>query len=262
MLIEVLSNHPAVLVREAVVALDEQNRLMAEHDQQVTLLRERRRTARKWWQILRMLSDHQEIRALRVRRPVVDPGLQSALASRQAGMAAEDRAVHELSLLPDTWRLFRGYANRRGEVDILLVGPQGIWAVEVKGRAVLVHVDGERWTFEKFDRYGNRVDQGILQDRRGRSWGRQVEDISHELEKFLASRGLHVPVHPAVAVVNDRAGLGICHDPTVILSIGTDYLLAAIREAPVTLDPAARDRAAALVRRDHVFHSNRRRTRE
>ncbi|MFJ5850802.1 hypothetical protein [Streptomyces sp. NPDC092903] len=67
---------------------------------------------------------------------------------------------------------------------------------------------------------------------------------------------------PIVAAVNDLAGLGTCHDPTVTLSIGTDYLLAAIREAPVTLDPAARDRAAAPIRRDHVFHSNRHRTRE
>lgn len=259
MLIETLSNHPAALVEETHTALDEQHRGVAEHEHQVSELREQRRAARSWWQILRRLQDHQEVQALRASGPQVDPELRSVLARRQAGMAAEDRAAYELSVLSDDWVLFRGYANRRGEVDLLLVGPQGIWAVEVKGRAVVVHVDGHRWTFEKFDRYGNQVGQGTLQDKRGRSWGQQVQDVGRELEKFLTSRGVDVPVNPAVAVINDKAAMGNVHESTVTLSIGTGYLLGAIRDAPAVLDSGARNRVSALIRRDHTFHANRRR---
>ncbi len=58
-----------------------------------------------------------------------------------------------------------------GEAGNLLVGPGGVWTIEVKVRAVRVHLGGDHWRFEKFDRYGNRVEQGVLADRRGRSWG-------------------------------------------------------------------------------------------
>ncbi|MET9925919.1 MULTISPECIES: nuclease-related domain-containing protein [unclassified Streptomyces] len=258
MLTETLSNHPAALVEETSTALDEQQRHVAWHEHHVIELRKQRRAARSWWQILQRLKDRREVETLRANGPQVDPGLRSELARRQAGMAAEDRAAYELSVLSNDWRLFRGYANRRGEVDLLLVGPQGIWAVEVKGRAVVVHVDGHRWTFEKFDRYGNQVGQGVLQDKRGRSWGQQVHDVGRQLEKFLSSRGLRVLVNPVVAVVNDNAAMGSFRDSTVMLSIGTGYLLGAIRDTPVVLDSGARDRVSALIRRDHNFHANRR----
>lgn len=141
MLTETLSNHPAALVEETSTALDEQQRHVAWHEHHVIELRKQRRAARSWWQILQWLKDRREVETLRANGPQVDPGLRSELARRQAGMAAEDRAAYELSVLSvlsNDWRLFRGYANRRGEVDLLLVGPQGIWAVEVKGRAVVV----------------------------------------------------------------------------------------------------------------------------
>ncbi|MFE9686853.1 hypothetical protein [Streptomyces sp. NPDC006285] len=62
-----------------------------------------------------------------------------------------------------------------------------------------------------------------------------------------------------MAVVNDNAVMGSFRESTVTLSIGTCYLLGAIRDAPAVLDSGARDRISALIRRDHIFHANRRR---
>lgn len=164
-----------------------------------------------------------------------------------------------LQTLPDDWILFRGYANRRGEVDHLLVGPGGVWAIEVKGRGVCVHVDGDQWCYEKFDRYGNLVDQGILADRRGRSWGRQVIDIACDLETFLNSRGIAMSVQTTVVVIHHRASLGSFNNLQVsMLSIGTNYLLDKLRNELQALDANTRRKVAQLIRRNHAFHAERR----
>ncbi|GAA2975166.1 Nuclease-related domain-containing protein [Actinokineospora diospyrosa] len=193
------------------------------------------------------------------RIPRVDPALQQELARYQAGAAAEEHAAWELmACFDDRWALFLGYLNRRGEVDLVLVGPGGVWAIEVKGRGVRVHVDGEEWTFEKFDRYGNLVDDGRLCDRSGRSWGRQVRDVAGALEAFLLKRGVPVPVNAAVVVMHDRAEVGSLYDLPIVLSIGTDYLVDQIRSVPATLSTHQQADVERLIRQDHEFHRERR----
>jgi hypothetical protein len=49
-----------------------------------------------------------------------------------------------LSTLSNDWVLLRGYRNRRGETDPVLVGPAGVWAIEVKRRRVLLHAVGDQ----------------------------------------------------------------------------------------------------------------------
>ncbi len=87
------------------------------------------------WQLGKRLTQYQEVRELRGRAPVVDPQAEHRLAQQAAGVAAEDQMTVALQRLSDDWLLFRGYVNRRGEVDHLVVGPGGIWAIEVKGVA-------------------------------------------------------------------------------------------------------------------------------
>lgn len=64
---------------------------------------------------------------------------------RDAGVQGEELMAGSLSTLPDEWVLLRGYRNRRGETDLVLVGPAGMWAIEVKRRRVLLHAVGEQW---------------------------------------------------------------------------------------------------------------------
>lgn len=173
-LVEEFSNHPAVVVCETEMAIKDQHRRITEHARAVVDLQAQHAASRHRWQLGKRLTQYQEVRELRGRAPVVDPQAEHRLAQQAAGVAAEDQMTVALQRLSDDWLLFRGYVNRRGEVDHLVVGPGGIWAIEVKGRGVCVHIDGDQWRYEKFDRYGNLVDQGILADRRGRSWGRQV----------------------------------------------------------------------------------------
>ncbi|WP_448317296.1 nuclease-related domain-containing protein [Streptomyces sp. CO7] len=259
MLTEVLSDHPGRQLRRTEGEIERHHRAVAQHLAAVADLRARNAASRRWWQLGRRLAHYFEVRELERRAPVVDPALLHRRAQQEAGVAAEDTVTHALRQLPDAWLLFRGYTNRRGEIDHLLVGPGGVWAIEVKGRNVRVHVQGDHWGYEKYDRYGNLVDQGTLTDRRGRSWGRQVSEPASALQTFLATRGVYTTVHTAVTVVNDRASLGFCDNCSIdVVSIGTHYLLDAIQDRRPVLDADTCRRIAALIRRDHTFHAQRR----
>lgn len=256
MLVEVLSDHPREQLRRADADHEDQLRRVEQHRAAVNQLRADHAASRRWWQIRTRLTQRKELHALQMRAPVIDAGIDRRRAQQAAGISAEDQMTAALRSLPDDRRLFRGYANRRGEVDHLLVGPGGVWAIEVKRRRVRVHIDGDNWWFEKFDRYGNLVDQGTLSDRTGRSWGRQVTEIARELERFLASRRHPVTVRTAVVLMHDGGELGSHRNLQVdLVSVGSDHLLERLHNEPRMLDRSTRGAVANYVRRDHAFHA-------
>jgi Holliday junction resolvase-like predicted endonuclease len=57
-----------------------------------------------------------------------------------AGIAGERQVAEALGrALGDDWVLMRGYQNRLGEIDHLLLGPSGFVAIEVKNINGTVH---------------------------------------------------------------------------------------------------------------------------
>jgi hypothetical protein len=262
MIIEVLSDHPGEQLGRIDAAARKDQRELAVHRAEVARLRAELRASRRWWQIWRRLAHRTEVHALEAQAPEPDPEVAHRRAQQAAGIAAEDQMTAALSALSDDWILFRGYANGGGEVDHLLVGPGGVWAIEVKMRAVRVKVDGDAWTYEKFDRYGNLVEEGVLEDRGGRSWGRQVSDIAQALERTLHRAERPLDVQTAVVVLNERAQLGSHRDLRVdLLSIGWGPVLQRLRAAPPLLNAPGRVAVAKVVRADHAVHAARREAR-
>jgi len=255
-LVETLSDHPgAELAATRQTMADQQAHRVAALD-----LRARQAASRRWWQLGKRLAHAREWRAFVARRPAPDPHIRSRLAQQAAGVDAEDAMTAALQPLPDSWTLFRGYQNRRGEIDHLLAGPGGVWAIEVKGRGIHVYVNNDKdWKYDKFDRYGNLVDQGPLTDNRGRSWGLQVLEPAGDLQAFLASRGVAVAIHTAVILMHDRASVGWFRNSNVdVLSAGPGHLFSKLRSQAKILDAATVDQVVALVRRDHQFHAGKR----
>ena len=118
------------------------------------------------------------------------PGLQprgdGSGGNPDRGRARRATVANELGrALGDDWVLLRGYKNSSGEIDHLLLGPGGLFAMEVKHRNATVYVDGDEWRFEKYDRFGNLVEEGRITDRGGRSPSRQVNDSADTLQRFL-----------------------------------------------------------------------------
>jgi hypothetical protein len=182
-----LSDHPGDLLsqaRQRRTAVDRQAQqrhedALAQHRDQVDRARSARDQARAEGRWLAWLGGVLAVR--RVQRQVPPAPARASIPSRRehaaaAGVQGEQSTEADLAgALGDEWVLLRGYRNRRGEIDHLLLGPAGLVAIEVKNRNGVVSVTGDRWLITKYDRYGNRVSAPEpLTDNGGRSPSEQL----------------------------------------------------------------------------------------
>ncbi|WP_045875779.1 nuclease-related domain-containing protein [Pseudofrankia sp. DC12] len=226
------------------------------------------RRAKPWWKrvlgvstavereaLARTQSAHREVAWADYDRQQIDQRFRQ----QSAGVQGEQTLAWGLSELDDSWVMLRGYRNRRGETDHVLVGPLGVWMVEVKRRRIRLHVSGDDWWYEKISSRGYVVDKGWAVDGGGRSWSRQVNEIAFELARWLDKNRHYVPIRTAVMIMHDHAVLGDIINPTVSL-IGTRpvELLEAMRTHAFPLDEPTCDKIVDLIRRDHKFHGRQR----
>ena len=181
----------------------------------------------------------------------------------RAGQEGEDRLSEAFHRdLGDEWTLLKGYKNPGGEIDQILVGPPGVIAIEIKNYTGRVHIDGDRWTRDRYDNYGNLVGSGEpITDRGGRSPSAQVNASADILQRFLDRQSSGAGrVSRAVILTHDKAEFGRMSNPSV------DYALTlnAIRRRPSKSDMLRRParfnrnragRIANLIQRDHRYHA-------
>jgi Nuclease-related domain len=266
-----LSNHPADMLaavshrRQATEhrAQDRYQDALIRHRAGVQALRvkrDRARADRSWWTWLRLAFAvrAEKRRAPRPQRlPADDPHLEAKI---KAGIAGEDLVAAELTgALDDDWTLLRGYRNRRGEIDELLLGPTGLLAVEVKNLNATVHVDGDRWQGDKYDNYGNLVEQRLITDRTGRSPSEQLNEPADELQRFLRERGQQVTVQRVVVLTHRRSRLAPGGRRTVHVATSPAGVLSVAGGSRDRFGPGQRAELASLIRRDHDFHQRTRR---
>ena len=134
-----------------------------------------------------------------------------------AGSEGEARVAERLAArLDDTWTLVTGYRGSKGEIDGVLVGPKAVIALETKFTNGTVHVDGDDWVRDKFDSYGNLVEQRLpMRDRGGRSPSQQINATADELLGYLGRRFGVKEVCRVVVLSHDKAELGRVRSPTV-----------------------------------------------
>ncbi len=269
-----LSNHPAALRQSAqdqraaaaAKAQCEYQAAVGEHAAQLDALRAARDEARNRRSWLRALGRSIAIwlaKQAPPRAPRVQHSVSSDESKLAAGIEGEQLVVNEFAAeLGDEWVLFRGYKNRRGEIDHLLLGPQGLIAIEGKHRSATVSCRGDEWWYDKYDRWGNHVERGWLTDRRGRSPSRQVNEPADALQDFLRSRGRDLAIQRVVLLTHARSAWGRIEDPTVDLTSSASEVLAQlIRPLPASVDPHALRELEQLIQRDHRFHAARRQRR-
>jgi hypothetical protein len=236
---------------------------LAQHHKDVDDLRDRRdqaRAQRRWWLWLRCSLSIWGQGARAPSPPFLATGSNHAEDILTAGMGGEQAVADEFSyVLDDAWTLLRGYCNRSGEIDHVLLGPRGMFAIEVKHRNATVYVDGDSWEFEKYDNYGNLVEQGWIEDRRGRSPSVQLNQPASELERFLRSRGQPITVGRIVILTHPKSELGDFRNPTVdVVATSTDDVLNYLDNSPIVFGSQQLGKLEQLIVRDHRFHEARR----
>jgi hypothetical protein len=269
-----LSNHPGDMLGDAArrrraaerrvlsVYEDELVRYRA-RVQATEVKRDRARARRHWWAWLTLsMTAWREKRRI-PRPPVPSAGHDTNTDHEEkimAGIAGEQLVATELGrLLDDRWTLLRGYRNRRGEIDHVLLGPRGLFAIEVKNLNATVHVDGDRWRADKYDKYGNLVEQRVIADRKGRSPSVQLNEPADDLERFLAGHGHPAEVQRVVILTHQRSRLGTVRNPTVLAGTSAAYALDLVDASAGDLDREQRAAIADLIQRDHAYHGKRQR---
>jgi hypothetical protein len=259
MRVETLSNHPGDLVADAVRERESGTAEQAAHVEAARGNRDRARAERQWLTWLRLAfavsREKRELarQRLHFRLPT---GSEEA---RRAGWNAEQRVADDLGrALGDDWVLFRGYRNRRGEIDGLLVGPRGLFAYEVKYHNATVYIRGDDWRSEKFDKYGNSLGgPGPLRDRGGRSPSEQLNEPVAALADWLRKRGQQTAVTAVVLLTHDRARVGLSQRPTVLIGTSVQALVRLVRRSPATLNAGRQAVIEQIIRDDHRHHEQR-----
>jgi hypothetical protein len=164
--------------------------------------------------------------------------------------------------LDDGWALFKGYRNPAGEIDYLLIGPRGLFAIEVKHVNGAFRIAPEQWLYRRSDGYGNEVgDVTLLADRGGRPPQVQLAEPLEQLARFLAKRGQPVPWRSVVLLNHPRAKVLSCAD-----GLGTDILTSSrqlldlVRSADGDVGSGQIGEIGRLIERDHRFQAERRRS--
>jgi hypothetical protein len=147
--------------------------------------------------------------------------------------------------LDDEWTLVCGYANARGEIDQVLIGPRGVFAIEVKHVNLRVHIAGDAWTGDKYDNYGNLKETGKI--------------IADKMVEFLRKSMPGITCHRLVVLSHPKAALESASDPTAIPIVLSQWNLdRTIFKVPSALEAAERSKLIDLLKRDHAFHQKRR----
>lgn len=118
--------------------------------------------------------------------------------SQTQGEAGEAAALAALRPLGEEWTAIVSLKipgfERIGDVDILLVGPPGVVAVEVKNLRGAWRVEGDHWV---------RLGDGSPGLRRG--VGGQLKSQIHAVGKFLGREGAHCRITGLIAVTANAA---------------------------------------------------------
>lgn len=254
-----LSDHPDDML---TAAMSERQHAVSEQEAVLGATARSRDEARgqgRWLTWLRLtFRARREKRELARRRMFsrVPTGREDAI---RAGRDAERRVAADLEgALGRDWVLFRGYRNRRGEIDGLLLGPRGLFAYEVKYHNGTVYVRGDDWQSEKFDRYGNLVEaRALMRDRRGRSPSRQLNEPVAALADWLGKRGQRITITPVVLLVHDRAKIGSLKNATVEVATSSGELLGLAGRSTARLGAGQRAAIEKIIRDDHRHNEQR-----
>jgi len=193
--------------------------------------------------------------AIRKHKAILE-GLVIEEAKIRSGIEGESRFDNFLlGQLDDEWTIIAGYRAHKGEIDRILVGPNGVFAFEIKNLGGVIHCDGDRWWRDKTDRYGSVVERNIpIADNSGRSPSRQINDAAGALERLLRKNGHDVAVVRVIVFAHTGATFGSIKNLQVNFLAkvpGMDIKKVLSRGRPLSHDQA--QRIATTIRRHHEW---------
>lgn len=109
------------------------------------------------------------------------------------GDRGEQKTLQQLSELPDDYLAISNVIlpnTKRGDIDMLLLGPHGVLVIEVKTYADNYAANGDDWVNIKENGYRMKI----------KSPSRQLKGNVKAVERFLNQRGVAAAVHGVLAM--------------------------------------------------------------
>lgn len=128
--------------------------------------------------------------------------VEKEIENYQKGQEGEDRVVERMRRsLDETWTLVRNVdlPGYRADIDLVLIGPFGVWALEVKALEGIYRNVGEQWEFWSSNRWKPLK----------RNPSRQAKRNAGRLASFLRADGIKQWVEPAVVWANPGSRLSV-----------------------------------------------------
>jgi hypothetical protein len=194
------------------------------------------------------------------KRPVKEsPGTEDHIW--REGQAGEDALAAYLGRsLAGDWVMVKGYRNPKGEIDAILIGPGGIFSMEAKHYRGIISCEGDCWTRDKYDSWGNKVLCGEpIADHGGRGPSRQINESTDFPERFMRKTVPLIRICRTVMFTRDDAAFGQLRNVTVDgVYLLSDFDLGdMLRKSAVALTGPEVERAEELIRKDHQYWERR-----
>lgn len=136
--------------------------------------------------------------------------LEKRIEEHHRGQEGEDNVVQLIvQALDGNWQLFRNIClpgRNKGDLDLVLVGPPGVWVLEVKNYSGKYRNVGENWEY-----------------RRGNNWktvrknpSRQALNNAYRLKNFLKADRVNAFVNSAIVWANQESPLSV-ENPSVTI---------------------------------------------
>jgi hypothetical protein len=134
--------------------------------------------------------------------------LEKQIEEHRRGQEGEDSVAQLMAqALDGNWHIFRNISlpgRNKGDLDLVLVGPPGVWALEVKNLRGEYHNIGETWEWKN-----------------GKNWkaargnpSRQANNSAYRLKNFLKADNVNVFVNTVVVWANPESPL-LVENPSV-----------------------------------------------
>lgn len=181
----------------------------------------------------------------------------------RSGDAGQRAVIDRLaSQLDDQWVALSGYTNHRGEIDTVLIGPDGVACIEIKALNAQLTIDGDDWVRRRIGRRGDVLDgPSPVLDKGGRSPSRQLNEPTEHLDQWLQRHGFSTPIQRWVVLAHANSTLGSVRNLTVDAVAHVAQLNAAdlfARRKIVALTTNELIRLRDLIERDHRHQAARR----
>lgn len=222
---------------------------------------------RRWrlleaWQRWRQAARLQKLlRGIRDYRPVPQ---QASVEERQAQVGSEaERRVDAFfaSALGERWTLIAGYRGPGGEIDRILIGPYGIYAIEIKGNRGVIESDGRNWWAKRYGRRGDLLEIKTLP----RAPDMQLLKAATPLQRWLDKNGIEQRITTVVLFAADDTRIGrmdgSCADVVTTLDALDLGLLFDPESDQERLAASLRERIVRLAVRDHQHWQSKRQRR-